>query len=195
MQAFRSSLVIRRAYSSAKAPQGLKPLPYKELVDMAYDLHLPERSVIGKMPYHSAEPIIFIHGILGSKRNYRNDCKKIATGLQTPVYTIDCRNHGSTEHAAPFDYDTLVNDLVHFIKKHNLGKVNLVGYSLGAKVSMLASLRHPEMFGAICAIDNSPEVQPHIKGLLKTIFKSCLQVLDQGKVRADDKLWRHKASF
>lgn len=188
----------RRAYSAtARAfnqQKGLLPLPIKETVDMAYDLHLPERSVIGKMPYHSPEPIIFYHGLLGSKRNYRHDCKKLATALQTPVYTVDIRNHGSSEHALPFDYNTLVNDLVHFAETHSLGKVNLVGYSLGAKVAMLACLKHPERFSAACIIDNSPEEQPHIKPLLTALVKSCVKLLDHHNVRADDKLWRHKAS-
>ncbi|QEU61180.1 hypothetical protein KDRO_E00520 [Kluyveromyces lactis] len=190
--------VVRRAYSSPASKKqindGLVPLPHKEVIDMAFDLHLPERSVIGKLPYHSPEPIIFFHGLLGSKRNYKHDCKKLATALQTPVYTVDVRNHGSSEHALPFNYGTLVNDLVHFIHQHKLGKVNIIGYSLGAKVGMLACLKHPELFSAACIIDNAPEPQPHIKAFLSTLIKSCVKLLDQGKVRVDDKLWRHKAS-
>lgn len=186
---------LRRAYSKvAHANKDLLVLPKKGVVDLAYDLHLPERSVIGKMPYHSAEPIVFVHGLFGSKKNYRADCKNIATALQTPVYTVDLRNHGLTEHALPFDYETLAGDVTNFIKKHNLGKVNLVGYSLGAKISMLAALNHPEMFNAACIIENSPTVQPQITPFLKVFVKSCVHVIENARVKADDKLWRHKAS-
>ncbi|KAL6941670.1 Ethanol acetyltransferase 1 [Hanseniaspora osmophila] len=172
----------------------LKPLPEKPLVEMAYDVHLPERSVIGKLPYHVQEPVVFVHGLYGSKRNYKTDAKKIATYLQTPVYVVDVRNHGQTEHALPFDYTTLSNDLIHFIKKHELGPVNLIGYSLGAKISMLTMLRNPEMVKAACIIDNSPIVQPEIVPFLKIFTKACVDTLTKANIKATDKSWRHKAS-
>ncbi|SCW03647.1 LAFE_0G15082g1_1 [Lachancea fermentati] len=187
--------VLRRTYSQVAAPTKKQlSLPHKEVVELAYDLHLPERSVIKRMPCHPSEPIVFLHGLFGSKRNYKSDCQKIATALQTPVYTLDLRNHGLSEHAMPFDYNTLVNDVLNFLQKRQLNKVNVVGYSLGAKIAMLAALKHPEKFTSACIIDNSPVVQPQIRPFLKVFVKSCVHVIDQGAVSARDKLWRHKAS-
>ncbi|KAH3902238.1 uncharacterized protein SCODWIG_02181 [Saccharomycodes ludwigii] len=178
----------------------LEPLPNKPIIDMAYDLHLPERSVLGKLPYHCEEPIVFVHGLFGSKRNYFADCKKIANALQTPVYTVDVRNHGLSEHALPFDYETITNDVLHFIEKHQLTgasknkKVSIIGYSLGAKVAMMSLLKKPETFRSAVIIDNSPVVQPEITPFLKIFVKACVSTLQNGQIKANDKLWRHKAS-
>lgn len=169
-------------------------LPIKPVIDMKYDLHLPERSVIGKLPYHVKEPIVFIHGLFGSKRNYFQDCEKLANLLQTPIYTVDIRNHGDSEHALPFDYETISNDLIHFIKKHNLQKPSLIGYSLGSKVSMLSLLKEPSLFSSAMIIDNSPVQQPEIVPFLKIFRKACVETATKSKISADDKEYRAKAS-
>lgn len=169
-------------------------LPVKATVDMKFDLHLPKRSVIGKLPYHVEEPIVFVHGLFGSKKNYFNDCEKLSNLLQTPIYTIDFRNHGETEHAMPFDYETLTNDLIHFVEKHNLKNPSLIGYSLGAKVSMLALLKQPSLFKSAMIIDNSPVVQPEIIPFLKVFRKACVETVNNAGIRADDKDYRAKAN-
>lgn len=179
-----------RYYSRLK----VHPLPHKQKVDLAYDVHHPEISLLGKLPYHSKEPIIFCHGLMGSKKNYESACKKIANALQTPVYCVDLRNHGDSEHAAPFDYSTLVNDLMHFIERHDTGKVNLIGYSLGAKIALLATLQHPEKFGSACIIENYPEFQPHVSQIVQSFMEPCAKLAEEGFVRRDDKSWRHKSS-
>ncbi|XBW36435.1 hypothetical protein QEN19_002013 [Hanseniaspora menglaensis] len=169
-------------------------LPVKPIVDMKFDLHLPKRSVIGKLPYHVEEPIVFVHGLFGSKKNYFQDCAKLANLLQTPIYTVDIRNHGETEHALPFDYNTISNDLIHFIKKHNLQNPSLIGYSLGAKVSMLSLLREPTMFKSAMIIDNSPVDQPEILPFLRVFRKSCAEVVNKANISANDKEYRANAS-
>lgn len=169
-------------------------LPIKPIIDMKYDLHLPKRSAIGKMPYHVEEPIVFVHGLFGSKRNYSQDCAKLANLLQTPIYTVDIRNHGESEHALPFDYETITNDLLHFVKKHNLKTPSLIGYSLGAKVSMLSLLREPSLFKSAMIIDNSPVEQPEIVPFLKVFRKACAETVTKSNISANDKEYRSKAS-
>ncbi|AET40929.1 uncharacterized protein Ecym_7076 [Eremothecium cymbalariae DBVPG len=193
LQGVRAFQKLKKSCAYSTAAKELKPLPVKETVNMAYDLHLPERSVIGKMPYHSPEPIVFIHGLFGWKRFYRNDCKTLATALQTPVYAVDMRNHGDTEHAMPFDYNTLMDDLVLLLRKLDIKKVNLIGYSMGGKMSMLTALNYPELVSSACIIDNAPINQPHISPFLKVFSKSC-QHVENMKIRATDKEWRSKVA-
>lgn len=161
---------------------------------MKYDLHLPKRTVIGKLPYHVEEPIVFVHGLFGSKKNYFQDCERLSNLLQTPIYTVDVRNHGDSEHALPFNYDTLSNDLIHFVKKHNLKNPSLIGYSLGSKISMLSLLKEPTLFKSAMIIDNSPVTQPEIVPFLKIFRKACVETLTKSGITADDKEYRAKAS-
>lgn len=186
---FRSTRVLCNA-----APK-LKPLPVQKKISMEYDLHLPTKTVNPNLQIRSSEPIVFIHGVLGSKKNYIRDCQKIANVTHTPVYTVDLRNHGETQHALPFDYSTLSQDIVDFCEQHNLKKVNLIGYSLGAKIAMLTMLKHPNLVRSGVIIDNSPINQPHIEIFLKQFMKSMLHVLNVAKIRADDKEWKAKASL
>jgi pimeloyl-ACP methyl ester carboxylesterase len=163
---------------------------------MAYDLHMPQTSLHSHNHLKSSnkEPILFLHGIFGSKKSYALDSKIIANTTHTPVYTMDLRNHGETEHAKPFNYDTLAYDIQAFCKDHGLEKVKLVGYSLGAKVSMLTTLRYPELIKSAVIIDNAPIRQPYVENFMKQYVKSMLHVLDDAKIKADDKDWKNKAS-
>jgi hypothetical protein len=53
----------RRAFSTTELPNGIK---------LAYDLHEPPKE---SAQSHNAPPIIFIHGLFGSKKNNRSMSK------------------------------------------------------------------------------------------------------------------------
>lgn len=172
----------------------LQKLPHRETVPMAYDLHMPQRSLFQNLNEKHTEPIVFLHGIFGSKKSYELDSKMIADGTHTPVYTVDIRNHGQTSHAMPFNYDTLAQDVKEFCHVQGLKSVKLVGYSLGAKISMLAALKYPELVKSAVIIDNAPVKQPYIELYMKQYVKSMLHVLEEAKIKTTDKDWKNKAS-
>lgn len=161
---------------------------------MAYDLHLPQRSLFQNLNDNHEEPVIFVHGIFGTKKTYAADSKLIADYTHKPVYTVDIRNHGHSAHAMPFDYHTLAQDVKQFCDDNGIAKVNLVGYSLGAKIAMLTALKHPELVKSAVIIDNAPVRQPQIELYMKQYVKSMLHVLEKAQIRNDDKDWKNKAS-
>ncbi|CCH45057.1 Abhydrolase domain-containing protein 11 [Wickerhamomyces ciferrii] len=169
-------------------------LPHREVVKMAYDLHKPRSTAIRNLNENHEEPILFMHGIFGSKKSYVQDSKLISSATHTPVYTIDLRNHGESAHAQPFDYATLAADVKEFCDSHKLDKVKLVGYSLGAKVSMLTALQYPELVKSAVIIDNAPIPQPQIQLFMKQYIKAMKTVLNEANISADDKDWKNKAS-
>lgn len=171
-------------------------LPHLNEVKMAYDLHQPAVSLQSNINNnnHENEPIIFIHGVFGNKKSYAQDCKLIADNTHTPVYTLDLRNHGETSHAAPFNYDVLTADIKAFCEEHSFEKVKLVGYSLGAKASMLTALKYPDLVKSAVVIDNAPINQPHLKGFMKSYIKSMKYILDESRIHKNDKEWKEKAN-
>ncbi|CCH45056.1 Abhydrolase domain-containing protein 11 [Wickerhamomyces ciferrii] len=175
------------------ASKASRQLPVQKRVQMAYDLHIPNKTVNPNLNIRSHEPIVFVHGIFGSKKNYRFDCQKIANVTHTPVYTVDLRNHGQSIHALPFDYETLAQDVADFCEDHGLKKVNLIGYSLGAKICMLTMLQNPDLIRSGVIIDNSPIEQPHIEIFLQMFVKSMIHVLNSTKIEANDSDWKRKA--
>ncbi len=90
-------------------------------------------------------PLVIVHGLFGSKRNWRSivivnytngltkrQAKAFNKRHGMTVYALDMRNHGESIHASPMNYDAMALDLDHFFKKHNLDRLNLVGHSMYA---------------------------------------------------------------
>ncbi|KAH3684883.1 hypothetical protein WICPIJ_004145 [Wickerhamomyces pijperi] len=168
----------------------LSKLPTANAVKLAYDLHLPTRTVNPNLNIRSHEPIIFLHGVFGSKSNYRHQCQTIANVTHTPVYALDLRNHGDSEHALPVDYNTYSNDVLKFMQDHNLKKANIVGFSLGAKISLLSLLKYPELFRSGIILDNAPVKNPKAGLFLQAFLKSVVNLLNKAKIPSHDKNWR-----
>jgi len=42
----------------------------------------------------------------------------------------DLRNHGSSPHVEPMNYPVMANDVLHFLRKHSLSNVSLIGHSM-----------------------------------------------------------------
>ncbi|EFR01145.1 abhydrolase domain-containing protein 11 [Nannizzia gypsea CBS 118893] len=104
----------------------------------------------------NGRPIIFMHGLFGSKQNNRGMSKVLASQLGTSVYAIDLRNHGDSPHVPEHNYDVMADDVESFIKDRNLEKPVLLGHSMGAKAAMHLALRAPDLISAIISVDNSP---------------------------------------
>ncbi|KAH3680910.1 hypothetical protein WICMUC_000053 [Wickerhamomyces mucosus] len=173
--------------------KALKQLPFKETVKLAHNFHIPNKTVNPHLTIKSNEPIVFLHGVFGSKNNYRHQCQTIANQTHAPVYALDLRNHGKSQHALPFNYDVLANDVYQFCQDHNLKKIHLVGFSLGAKVALLSLLKFPDLFKSGTILDNAPVANPEAGLFLKSFNKAVISVINKAKISKHDKDWREKA--
>lgn len=131
-----------RLYSSSGANDGS--------LKLAYDRYDPK----GVTP--KGEPIVFVHGLFGSKVNNRTVSKVLARDLQKSVFCIDLRNHGDSPHDPRHDYNALAEDVENFIEEHKLGPSILIGHSMGAKTVMGVALRQPDLVRAVIPVDNAP---------------------------------------
>lgn len=127
-------------------------------VRLAYDLHVPKIKQGSSELDAQAEgrPIVFLHGLFGSKINNRSVSKALARDLKRPVYCLDLRNHGDSPHAPVHDYQSMTADVHQFIQDHNLGKITIIGHSMGAKVAMALALTHSELVESCIPVDNAP---------------------------------------
>lgn len=120
-------------------------------VSLAFDLHEPKQ---GSNPKHA--PIIFMHGLFGSKKNNRSISKALARDLGRAVYAVDLRNHGDSPHDPHHDYMAMAEDVAGFIDEHELTDTTLIGHSMGAKAAMTLALRSPDIIHDIVSVDNAP---------------------------------------
>ncbi|KAK5729421.1 hypothetical protein LTR17_011951 [Elasticomyces elasticus] len=166
-----------RAYSSTPLSNG---------TTLAYDLHEAPNAAPGSA---QNAPIVFIHGLFGSKKNNRSithaSGRALARDLKRPVYAIDTRNHGDSSHDSRHDYTALAEDVELFLQEHKLEKSALIGHSMGAKTAMTIALRNKVSIGSLIPIDNAP-----VDAALKSDFGKYVQAMkrieDAGCKRQSD---------
>lgn len=105
----------------------------------------------------NGEPLILLHG--NGEDHHIFD--KITSKLQNnfSVYAIDSRNHGESTATEDYLYETMAEDIYCFITTLNLGKVNLVGFSDGAIISLILAMNHMECVSkmALLGINLKPD--------------------------------------
>ncbi|KAI9096497.1 Alpha/Beta hydrolase protein [Phlyctochytrium arcticum] len=119
---------------------------------LSFDHYRPKTPQEGQ----TISPLVILHGLFGSKQNWRSLSKALATRLGTDVYSLDLRNHGDSFHSESHDFPSMTSDVDHFLNDQGLDRVNLVGHSMGGKVSMHYALTHPEKLDHLVVVDMSP---------------------------------------
>lgn len=106
----------------------------------------------------SGRPLVLLHGLLGSGRNWQSVGAGLAGGgVGRAVWALDLRNHGKSPWSARMDYDALVGDVLAWLEANTKGPVDLMGHSMGGKVAMAFACRHPERVGRLVVVDIAPK--------------------------------------
>ena len=103
-------------------------------------------------------PLVILHGILGSSRNWQTAGAELAARYH--VWALDLRNHGASPHAEGMDYATMVGDVLGWLDARGLGRVTLLGHSMGGKVAMRLACRHPGRVERLVVVDIAPKDYP-----------------------------------
>jgi pimeloyl-ACP methyl ester carboxylesterase len=123
--------------------------------------------------------VVFLHGILGSKNNWRSFAKRFvdARGSEVRAVIADLRNHGDShgpELAPPHTVEACAEDVVRLIRppravevvsgrSRALGSttgagtgVVVVGHSYGGKVALQLAKAHPDVVDEVWSLDAPP---------------------------------------
>lgn len=115
------------------------------------------------------EIIVILHGLLGSLDNWHSVATELSKKFS--VFTLDVRNHGKSPHSEEFNYEVMSDDLFHFFQEQNIISANLIGHSMGGKITMQFALSHSEKVQKLIVVDMSP------KASTSTIHEELLNVL------------------
>jgi len=131
-------------------------------------MSLLHSKILGK-----GEPLLILHGLFGMSDNWKTLGNRFAENYE--VHLIDQRNHGRSFHHDEFNYEIMVDDLLFYIDHYKLKKVNLLGHSMGGKVTMLFAVTHPEIVNTLTVADIAPRFYPRhhdliLAGLAKVDF-------------------------
>ncbi|ORY73634.1 Alpha/Beta hydrolase protein [Leucosporidium creatinivorum] len=109
-------------------------------------------------PRNDAGPLVILHGLFGSKQNWRSLARGLAAKTGREVHALDLRNHGTSPHAKDASYSALAGDVATFLEEKKLENITLLGHSMGGKVAMALALRPHEAIERLIVVDISPAV-------------------------------------
>jgi pimeloyl-ACP methyl ester carboxylesterase len=107
--------------------------------------------------YHAApEPekpvIVMVHGVTDNGLCWANLSLKLQDNYD--IYMLDSRGHGLSDPFTPTDNgETLMKDVVEFVKVMKFEKPVLMGHSMGAATVMKIGAEYPEVARAIIMLD------------------------------------------
>ena len=102
----------------------------------------------------SGPPVIVLHGLLGSGRNWQSQAKALAA--EYAVYSVDLRNHGASPWSKEMTYSAMAADILRLIEREDLREVALVGHSMGGKAAMTAALMAEDVIARLVVVDVAP---------------------------------------
>lgn len=93
---------------------------------------------------NQTDPLIVMHGLLGSKSNWKSLCKVIQkrSSPQRTVIAVDARNHGESQHNENHTYAHLAADIRALYDQLGIKKAALLGHSMGGRAVMLFTLKY-----------------------------------------------------
>ena len=113
------------------------------------------------------EAVLFLHGTTGNAHHWDFCARRLQGGFR--VLSLDFRGHGdSSKPLSGYRKEDYLADVTALIEALDLKQVSLVGYSLGALVSIAYAAKHPDQIRCAVLVDPSigtpRELSPIIKG-------------------------------
>jgi pimeloyl-ACP methyl ester carboxylesterase len=96
--------------------------------------------------------MVMIHGVTDIGLSWTTLTWKLQDAYD--IYMVDCRGHGLTDPFMPGDDgDTLIKDVVEFVRVMKLDKPILMGHSMGGATVIRVGAEYPDLAKAIIVLD------------------------------------------
>ncbi len=131
---------------------------------------------VGHCPENEA---IFLHGIMGSKKNWQGFLKLFVDACPSwSAYAFDLRNHGeSSKHQAPLTVEAAASDIKNAVVKMGIKPRAIIGHSFGGKVATMAAHMIPSI-EQLWILDSSLSALPKGHALEQNQTTTALELLE-----------------
>ncbi|WP_172797521.1 2-succinyl-6-hydroxy-2,4-cyclohexadiene-1-carboxylate synthase [Bacillus sp. FJAT-27445] len=103
------------------------------------------------------EPLLLLHGFTGNAGTWKPFCEIL--GQHSLMICPDLPGHGKTDFNGGherFSIESTVHGLKGIIDELKIGKVNLLGYSMGGRLALAFALTYPGRVGKLILESSSP---------------------------------------
>lgn len=102
----------------------------------------------------AGRPVVLVHGFASDRRGTWEEAgwTEALVDAGRRVLALDVRGHGESEKPhdpAAYDPAVTAGDVVRLLDHLSIPEADLVGYSMGARLSMHLLVDHPDRFGAV----------------------------------------------
>jgi esterase len=104
------------------------------------------------------EPLVLLHGLFGSARNFGTVQKQFAQRHRT--IALDLRNHGTSPQDGDMRYEIMAADVLQTLDQLGALPVTIMGHSMGGKVAMQAALAQSDAVTRLIVADIAPGAYP-----------------------------------
>ncbi len=105
-----------------------------------------------------APAILMLHGVTGHARTWDDEAAALSSRYR--VLALDQRGHGDSDPAPDGDYTTasLAEDVAAFVDALDIRTFAIVALSLGGRVAIAYTARHPERVSRLVVVDIGPDI-------------------------------------
>lgn len=96
--------------------------------------------------------VIFLHGIGGNRRNWRDQIPAFATSFKAVAW--DARGYGdSDDYDGPLNFGSYADDVVRVLDHFGAKRAHVVGLSMGGRIAMDFAARHTDRLKTLVLCD------------------------------------------
>jgi 3-oxoadipate enol-lactonase len=114
-------------------------------IDLYYEVH------------GDGEPVLLIHGLGSSSRDWELQVPSLAKNYQVVVY--DVRGHGQSDKpSGPYRIALFAQDAIALIKVLEIAPVHVIGISMGGMIGLQLAVDAPELVRSLVVVNSGPEM-------------------------------------
>lgn len=106
-----------------------------------------------------ARAVVYLHGTSANAHVWD---AVVAAAAPHRAVQLDQRGHGRSGDGADYEAAGFVDDVVRVIDELGLGRVIVVGHSLGARNAWVLAATHPDLVAGVVAVDYTPFVETEV---------------------------------